>query len=59
MNDKDIAIPSQVIYAESVYGMEKMSTFGFSVSGGIDLDNNLYPDMVVGAYNSERVVMFR
>jgi integrin alpha 8 len=50
---------SQVIFAESVSGTEHMSTFGFSLSGGIDLDGNQYPDMVVGAYDSSRVIVFK
>lgn len=51
--------PSQTILAEDVIGSEHMSTFGFSIAGGIDLDNNLYPDMVVGAYESNRVIVFK
>lgn len=52
---------SQVIYAEEVnvlYG-KNVETFGFSVSGGIDLDNNDYPDMAVGAYLSEASFFFK
>lgn len=51
--------PSQVIYAEDVSGFEPISTFGFSVSGGIDLDGNLYPDLVVGAYESNKAITFK
>lgn len=50
---------SQVIYAEDVVGTEHLSTFGFSLSGGIDLDGNQYPDMVVGAYDSNRAIVFK
>lgn len=51
---------SQIIYAEDVQGNERLTTFGFALGGGgIDLDRNLYPDMVVGAYNSGKVFMFR
>lgn len=53
-----LAKHSQVIYAEDIFGTV-LSTFGFSVSGGIDLDGNLYPDMVVGAYESNKVVVFK
>lgn len=49
---------SQVIYAEDVSD-SFLNTFGFSVSGGIDLDGNMYPDMVVGAYDSNKVVVFK
>lgn len=48
---------SQVIYAETI--STSLSTFGFSVSGGIDLDGNMYPDMVVGAYDSNMVAVFK
>lgn len=50
---------SQVIYAEDVKGVAQLSTFGFSLSGGIDLDGNQYPDMVVGAYDSNRAIVFK
>ena len=50
---------SQVIHAEKITGTEFLSTFGFSISGGIDLDGNQYPDMVVGAYESSRALVFK
>lgn len=50
---------SQVIFAEDVVGTDNLRTFGFSVAGGIDLDRNEYPDMVVGAYESNRAIVFR
>lgn len=53
------AKPSQVIYAEDVIGTDHLSTFGFALSGGIDLDGNQYPDLVVGAYNSNRALVFK
>lgn len=34
-------------------------TFGSSLSGGLDMDGNSYPDLVVGAYASNAVFMFR
>lgn len=50
---------SQVIFAEDVIGPDFLTTFGFSIAGGIDLDRNQYPDMVVGAYESSRAIVFK
>lgn len=50
--------PSQVLTAGSL-GLNiptTMKTFGSSLSGGIDLDNNSYPDLMIGAFNSDAVV---
>jgi len=49
--------PSQVIHAEDIFS--RISTFGFSVAGGMDLDGNEYPDLVVGAYEADTAVYFR
>ncbi|XP_047666116.1 integrin alpha-7 isoform X2 [Tachysurus fulvidraco] len=35
-----------------------VSRFGYSLSGGLDIDGNLYPDLVVGSL-SDQVVLFR
>ncbi|XP_015435219.1 PREDICTED: LOW QUALITY PROTEIN: integrin alpha-PS2-like [Dufourea novaeangliae] len=48
---------SQVIYAENLD--VPVETFGFSVGGGLDLDGNHYPDLMVGAYESGTAVFFR
>ena len=48
---------SQVIYGGELDG--RVETFGFSIGGGVDLDGNLYPDMVVGAYESNQAMFFR
>ena len=34
-------------------------TFGWSLSGGMDLDGNQYPDVLVGAYESSNAVYIR
>ncbi|BFY97498.1 hypothetical protein BsWGS_00539 [Bradybaena similaris] len=34
-------------------------SFGYSLSGGIDLDENEYPDLLVGAYESDAVALIR
>lgn len=50
--------PSQVIKASDL-GLKpnrKINTFGSYLSGGLDIDGNDYPDLVIGAYNSSAVV---
>ncbi len=46
-----------MVYAEEI--SPELSTFGFSLAGGMDIDGNEYPDIVVGAYDSDRVVYIR
>lgn len=36
-----------------------MKSFGYSVSGETDADHNGYPDMISGAYLSDKVVLLR
>ena len=36
-----------------------MKSFGYSLSGGLDLDENSYPDLIVGAYKSDAVAFIR
>lgn len=50
--------PSQIIPAESI-NEPGLRTFGFSLSGGLDLDNNEYPDMFVGSYASDRAIQLK
>ncbi|XP_060521290.1 integrin alpha-PS1-like isoform X2 [Cylas formicarius] len=45
--------PSQVMR------FEQLTTFGYSLSGGLDMDNNGYPDLLVGAYDSDRALLFK
>ncbi|XP_068633179.1 integrin alpha-PS1-like isoform X2 [Battus philenor] len=51
------AKPDQVIRAESLPRV--MKTFGYSLSGGMDLDSNGYPDLLVGAYENSSVALLR
>ncbi|KAL1497241.1 hypothetical protein ABEB36_008234 [Hypothenemus hampei] len=48
--------PSQVISFHKT--ASALTTFGYSLSGGLDMDNNGYPDLLVGAYESERALLF-
>ncbi|VDI79515.1 Hypothetical predicted protein [Mytilus galloprovincialis] len=41
---------SQVIHGAD---FPSVKSFGFSLSGGLDLDKNQYPDLLVGAYESQ------
>lgn len=50
---------SQVIYSEDLNTYSPVSTFGFSLSGGLDLDGNLYPDLAIGAYESNTAFLLK
>jgi len=49
--------PSQVIYGTDV--RHNIRSFGFSLAGAVDMDNNEYPDLLVGAAHSNQVAYFR
>uniref|UniRef100_A0A3B1JE68 Integrin, alpha 3a n=1 Tax=Astyanax mexicanus TaxID=7994 RepID=A0A3B1JE68_ASTMX len=49
--------PSQVIEGKDITN-GGFQTFGYSISGGLDVDDNKYPDMVVGSLD-DRVVLLR
>ncbi|XP_065210271.1 integrin alpha-PS2-like [Planococcus citri] len=54
--------PSQVIKASDMAHLIKtsqLSAFGHSLSGGVDLDKNQYPDLVIGAYESDAAFLFK
>jgi integrin alpha 7 len=46
--------PDQVILAEAL--PMTLKTFGYSLSGGVDLDGNGYPDLLVGAYENVSLI---
>ncbi|XP_031459086.1 integrin alpha-7 isoform X2 [Phasianus colchicus] len=46
--------PAQVLDGEGV----GVTTFGYALSGGVDVDGNLYPDLLVGSL-SDSVVLYR
>ncbi|XP_056638036.1 integrin alpha-PS1-like isoform X2 [Diorhabda sublineata] len=45
--------PSQIIREKNIRAL------GYSLSGGLDMDNNGYPDLLVGAFESDRVLLFK
>ncbi|XP_054033446.1 integrin alpha-7 isoform X2 [Dryobates pubescens] len=49
-----VAKPAQVLDGEGV----GVTAFGYSLSGGMDVDGNLYPDLLVGSL-SDTVVLYR
>ncbi|XP_064648554.1 integrin alpha-PS1-like isoform X2 [Lineus longissimus] len=50
---------SQRIPASSIQGPSDLKTFGYSLSGGQDMDHNGYPDLLVGAYESNHALLLR
>ena len=50
--------PSQVILAEDIPG-PPLATLGYSLSGGLDMDLNNHTDLLVGAYESDAIVILR
>ncbi|XP_061075326.1 integrin alpha-7 isoform X2 [Conger conger] len=46
--------PAQILDGESM----GMSGFGYSISGGLDMDGNSYPDVAVGSLN-DQVALYR
>ena len=50
--------PSQVILAEDIPG-RRLVTLGYSLSGGLDMDLNNHTDLLVGAYQSDAIVILR
>ncbi|KAM7370993.1 hypothetical protein PAMP_010499 [Pampus punctatissimus] len=49
--------PSQVIEGKSV-GNGAFRTFGYSINGGMDMDDNRYPDVLVGSLD-DRIALLR
>lgn len=52
---------SQRIYASDIRRVPALQSFGYSLADtrGVDVDGNTYPDIAVGAYESDSVVLLR
>ena len=50
---------SQRIAASDLLSARPLESFGYSISGGNDMDGNQYPDIIVGAYESNKVIALR
>lgn len=48
---------SQRIYARDLVSDVALNGFGASLAGGADLDDNGYPDVIIGAYQSNAAVV--
>jgi integrin alpha 8 len=54
------SLPSQVIAPEQLpFAGPPLRTFGWSLAGGTDLNNDDYPDLAIGAYGSDAAVFLR
>ena len=51
--------PSQRIKAADLRTARPLTAFGYSMSGGLDMDDNTYPDLVVGSYQSDKIMLLR
>ena len=51
-------MPRQIVKAEEMPG-KRLETFGYSLSGGMDMDFNNHSDVLVGAYASDAIVILR
>ncbi|XP_078280460.1 integrin alpha-3b isoform X2 [Rhinoraja longicauda] len=50
--------PSQIISGDKLGNTMNITTFGYSISGGLDVDRNDYPDILIGTL-SDNVILLR
>lgn len=51
--------PAQIITSSDIPNSGHPNTFGFALAGGLDMDTNQYPDLLIGAYDSDTVLFLR
>ena len=51
--------PSQRIYAADLQTARPLSSFGYTLSGGLDMDENGYPDLAVGSFGVNKALILR
>ncbi|KAG0700605.1 Integrin alpha-PS2 [Chionoecetes opilio] len=56
---EDLKKPAQVILARDVGLGVPMASFGWALSGGLDVDGNQYPDLLVGASHANAAVILK
>jgi hypothetical protein len=50
----------QETYSQAIRGSDlSLMSFGYALTDAVDVDNNKYPDLLIGAYMSESVVLLR
>ncbi|KAK3883097.1 hypothetical protein Pcinc_012561, partial [Petrolisthes cinctipes] len=52
----DSSTPAQILLSETVT-QGRVPTFGWSLAGGLDLDDNEYPDLVIGGYEGDAAIV--
>ena len=59
MINTTVSVRNVIIKTTAIIIMSLSRSFGFSLSGGVDLDSNMYPDLLVGASGSNQAVLLR
>lgn len=52
-------IDQRNFFNSKVIKSKNFKSLGYSLSAGLDMDNNNYPDLLVGAYESDIVILYK